>query len=234
MMIKILERGLSGLITAAVPVVICVLSIMLLLSPVFMNLEYRRPNFPEDSYGFSTEERLVFGNQTRRYLITNSTLDDLRGLRFDTGEPIYVERELKHLEDVKVVIQELIKIFIGAVIVLVLGGFYAGFRNWGKDYKRALSNGGWLTTGLLGLILFLSIVSFQSLFTKFHLIFFEGNSWLFLYSDTLIRLFPIRFWQDVFLVFGISTLVGGILLGWLLSSKKEISDSENSSGRISQ
>ena len=184
-----------------------------------MNLEYQRPNFPEDQYGFSTEERLDFGNQTRSYLVTNTKLDGLRDLKFDSGDPLYVERELEHLEDVKIVLQGVFKVFWGAVIVLVLGGVYARFRNWWKGYTLSVSKGGWLTAGLLGTILFLSIVSFRSLFTNFHRIFFEGDSWLFQFSDTLIRLFPLRFWQDVFLVFGITTLAGGILLGWLLSRK---------------
>ncbi len=218
-----LERILGGVVIVSIPVVICVLSILVLLSPVFMNLEYRLPNFPEDQYGFSTEERLDFGNQTRRYLVTNATLDDLRDLNFNSGEPIYVERELKHLEDVKIVLHGVFKVFWGAVAVLILGGFYARFRNWWNGYILSVSKGGWLTAGLLGTILFLSIVSFHSLFTNFHLIFFEGNSWLFLYSDTLIRLFPIRFWQDVFLFFGITTLAAGILLGWLLPRKSRLS-----------
>ena len=184
-----------------------------------MNLEYQLPNFPEDQYGFNTDERLDFGNKTRRYLVTNAALDDLRDLEFNSGEPIYVERELEHLEDVKIVLQGVFKVFWGAVAVLVLGGIYARFRNWWNGYTLSVSKGGWLTAGLLGAILFLSIVSFRSLFTNFHLILFEGNSWLFLYSDTLIRLFPIRFWQDVFLVFGITTMASGILLGWRLSPK---------------
>lgn len=215
-----LERILSGMVTASIPIVICVLSILILLSPVFMNLEYRMPNFPVDHYGFSTEERLDFGNWTRRYLITNSTLDDLGDLKFDSGEPIYVKRELEHLEDVKIVLQGVFKVFWGAIAVLVLGGVYARFRNWREGYTHSVARGGWLTAGLLGIVLFLAIVSFRSLFTNFHLLFFEGDSWLFLYSDTLIRLFPIRFWQDVFLVFGITTLAGGILLGWLLPKIK--------------
>jgi len=215
-----LERILGGVVTASIPIVICVLSILILLSPIFMNLEYRLPNFPEDQYGFSTEERLDFGNRTRRYLITNATLDNLRELKFDSGEPIYIERELEHLEDVKIVLQGVFKVFWGAVAVLVLGGVYARFQNWWEGYSQSVSRGGWLTAGLLGIILFLAIVSFRSLFTNFHLIFFEGDSWLFLYSDTLIRLFPIRFWQDVFLVLGITTLAGGILLGWLLPKVK--------------
>jgi len=53
----------------------------------------------------------------------------------------------------------------------------------------------------------------MSFFVGFHALFFEGDSWLFLYSDTLIRLFPLRFWQDAFLAAAIIALGGGIGLG---------------------
>ena len=75
---NIVKKGFSALIALSIPIIISVLSILVLLSPIFINLEYRRPGFPEDSYGFSTAERLKFGNQTRRYLISSDTLDDLR------------------------------------------------------------------------------------------------------------------------------------------------------------
>ena len=54
---------------------------------------------------------------------------------------------------------------------------------------------------------------FWGFFTGFHKLFFEGDSWLFFYSDTLIRLFPIRFWQDAFLFAAVIALGGGIALG---------------------
>jgi hypothetical protein len=44
---------------------------------------------------------------------------------------------------------------------------------------------------------------------------------MFLYSDTLIRLFPLRFWQDVFLFAGIITIGGGLALGLVLKPRKQ-------------
>ena len=54
---------------------------------------------------------------------------------------------------------------------------------------------------------------FFRFFAGFHSLFFEGDSWLFLFSDTLIRLFPIRFWQDAFLFAALIALGGGLALG---------------------
>jgi uncharacterized membrane protein len=60
---------------------------------------------------------------------------------------------------------------------------------------------------------------FWNFFSAFHSLFFEGDSWIFLYSDTLIRLFPIRFWQDAFLWGAVIALAGGIGLGLGLKPK---------------
>lgn len=209
-----LKSFLDLLVTLTIPVILCTLSILVLLSPVFTNLEYRRPGFPEDSYGFSTDERLEFGNLTRRYLVTNQSLDDLRELQFEDGSPLYKERELIHLEDVKVVIRGLLRVFIAAVAVVIIGAYIAIANQGQEDFFQAIFRGGRLTTVVLLAVLFFTLISFHAMFTYFHLVFFEGDSWLFFTSDTLIRLFPIRFWQDVFLVFGLLTLAGGGILGW--------------------
>ena len=209
-----LKSVLNLLVTLTIPVILCTFSILVLLSPVFTSLEYRRPGFPEDSYGFSTEERLEFGNLTRRYLVTNQSLDDLRELQFEDGSPLYKERELIHLEDVKVVIRGLLRVFIAALAVVIFGAYIARANQGQEDFFLAVFRGGRLTTAVLLAVLFFTLISFHAMFTYFHLVFFEGDSWLFFTSDTLIRLFPIRFWQDVFLVFGLLTLAGGGILGW--------------------
>jgi len=220
----ILKKGFGALVALSIPIVVSVLAVLVLLSPIFTNLEYRRPGFPQDSYGFSTKERLEFGNQTRRYLISSDTLDDLRQLTFVDGEPIYQESELSHLEDVKVVLRGVMWVFYLAAAVFVFGGSISRARGWDDTYLNAIYTGGRITTGLLLAVLFFTLVSFRAMFTSFHKIFFEGDSWLFLYSDTLIRLFPIQFWQDVFLVFGILTLAGGVFLGWVLPARRRKAD----------
>jgi len=94
--------------------------------------------------------------------------------------------------------------------------FLAKRGGWIPDYLNALRRGGWWMIGLaaaLGLIAGAGITLnpniFWQFFTLFHKIFFTGDSWLFYYSDTLIRLFPMRFWQDAFLWAAILALGGG-------------------------
>ncbi len=83
-----------------------------------------------------------------------------------------------------------------------------------SGYGSALSRGGIWTLGLVGAILLAVVLSFNALFTLFHRLFFTGDTWLFLYSDSLIRLFPMRFWQDAFIAMGLFTVLGALLLAF--------------------
>jgi integral membrane protein (TIGR01906 family) len=56
------------------------------------------------------------------------------------------------------------------------------------------------------------VFTFSTVFVGFHRLFFEGDTWLFYYSDTLIRLFPERFWRDVFLLLAGATLAEAVAL----------------------
>jgi uncharacterized membrane protein len=49
---------------------------------------------------------------------------------------------------------------------------------------------------------------FWQFFTDFHGLFFKGQSWLFPDSDTLIRLYPLKFWEDAVLYNGVIAALG--------------------------
>jgi len=56
-------------------------------------------------------------------------------------------------------------------------------------------------------------------FVAFHEVFFDPGTWVFRYSDTLIRLFPERFWRDAFLAIAALSLVGGLAVALGLRQK---------------
>ena len=86
--------------------------------------------------------------------------------------------------------------------------------NWLEEFKHMVSRAGMFVLIVLGTLVLFMLLSFNAIFTGFHRIFFEGDTWLFLFSDTLIRLFPLQFWQDAFIAVGVFTLLGGLGL-WL-------------------
>jgi integral membrane protein (TIGR01906 family) len=212
---------LSWIVSILIPLALIGLGLRVLLTPLFLKIEYNMPYFPSDEYGFTKEDRLKWAPYALDYLVNSADISYLGDLKFDDGTPLYNERELSHMEDVKRVTQSALRVWYASLALLVLLGVWAWFGNWWQAYRLGLMRGGWLMVGLavtIGLIVVVGIAInpnvFWNFFAGFHSLFFEGNSWLFLYSDTLIRLFPIRFWQDAFLLAAVIALGGGVALGW--------------------
>jgi integral membrane protein (TIGR01906 family) len=203
------------LVTLAIPVFLLMTAIRLMFTPLFLTVEYNRPNFPADQFGFSTADRLKYGGVSMEYLLNKSGIEFLADVKLPDGSPLYNDRELSHMLDVKILIQNMIIAWSIILLILAIIGFWAWRGDWKKQYWHALSRGGWLTIGLIAAILIGVAISFNWLFTQFHQIFFTGDTWLFNLSDSLIRLFPLNLWQDSFIGMGaISLLLAGLLV-WL-------------------
>jgi integral membrane protein (TIGR01906 family) len=137
----------------------------------------------------------------------------LQEARLPDGSPAFNEREISHMQDVRVVTANvylaqavLLIAAIAAVIVLVRGQAQGAASG-------ALLTGAILTVALLAALIVFVLTGFDTFFTDFHRIFFSGNTWLFDYTDTLIRLYPVQFWFDAATVIGVTSLVEAIVLG---------------------
>ncbi len=223
---KFLFTILSWLVTILVPVALIGLGLRVLLTPLFLQVEYNMPYFPPDDFGFTKQDRLKWAPYALNYLTNSADISYLGNLKFEDGKPIYNERELSHMSDVKHVTQGALRVWYGALALLLLLGAWAWFGQWWQTYRLGLMRGGWLMVGLavaIGLIVVVGIAInpdvFWNFFAGFHHLFFSGNSWIFEYSDTLIRLFPIRFWEDAFLWAAVIALAGGIGLALGLKPK---------------
>jgi integral membrane protein (TIGR01906 family) len=220
---KTLKNILLILLILSLPFLLVITSIRVVLSPLFIEVEYRLPGFPDDPFGFTFGERLQFARLSADYLVNSAPLDFLADIRMANGQPLYSERELSHMLDVKNLTQAVLQVWY-----LVIALFAFGVLLFSKSRElwrvwQAVRQGGWLTIGLVAAILLGVLLSFNELFTAFHRIFFSGDTWLFNYSDSLIRLFPLRFWMDVFLFIGgfsILFAVLAIVLGRRFSIRK--------------
>jgi integral membrane protein (TIGR01906 family) len=210
-----------GLVVLLVPIALILTSVRLLLTPVFVNLEYRTPFFPPDPYGFSQSDRLYWSSISREYLLNDQGVSFLKDLRFKDGTPVFNERELRHMVDAKNVVQKALIVWYVALLGLLGLGLWAWRGDWGKEFRRACMRGGWLTIILVGVIVFFVLVSFGVFFVFFHEVFFDPGTWIFFYSDTLIRLFPERFWRDAFLAIGGLSIAGGLILALGLRPKSK-------------
>ena len=208
------QRVAQWILQILIPVVLVLSSVWILLNTAkwWVQIEYRLPGFPEDRYGFTLEDRLYWSAIDIEYLLNDEELDYFDDLRLEDGSPMHNQRELRHMADVKRLIHAVWYVFgIGLILGIVLEialGVFADPRVATETLKRGARN----TLILVGLLVLGVIVGFGILFVGFHRVFFEGDTWIFLFSDTFIRLYPERFWRDTFFLLALITALAGVLV----------------------
>lgn len=198
------------LLSVFFPFLVILSAIRLALTPVFVTLEYRLPGFPPDPFGFSTTDRLHWANYSIRYLLGNISHQELSAQVLVDGSALFNQRELSHMADVQRLTTAMLYFWAGLIVLLVLTMILSIRIRSTKELFAAIKSGIYLTLMALGVVLLYVWINFDLIFTKFHELFFEGDSWLFLPSDNLIRLFPIRFWRDIFIFIGVVSILGCI------------------------
>lgn len=205
---------LQWLITLLMPLALILGSLYIFMSPQFIQWQYAQPGFPPAQL-FTPEQRSYNAIQTVLYTRGAISEQDLINLN------VYNEREIKHLVDVYKVTRVVFLVqpisilaILGSLLLLWLGRhtrIYAG---------RGLFFGGIFTFIVIGIIGIFSLVSFDQFFVTFHHIFFEGDSWLFNYTDSLIQFYPVEFWMTASYGIALFVLLGAILVtaigGWIM------------------
>jgi len=229
-----LPKILAWLVTVLVPVVLTLAAVRAVMGPWYVEVEYRTPEFPADPFGFTLEERLQYSKVAIEYLVNEADISFLGDLRFPEGQQappyscanmadctyLYNARELQHMLDVKLVVQGALRVWYVSLAALLLLGLAAWRMGWLPEYRNGLRRGGWLTLILIGAVILFVLVGFSIIFVAFHQVFFQSGTWSFPTSDTLIRLFPERFWRDTFMVVGGLTALFGLATVFATRGKK--------------
>lgn len=223
-----INRILQIMLIFSIPFLLMTGAIRLLINPNYAKFEYQHAWFPKDAYGMQNDERLKWSRYAINYLVNDEEISYLSDLRFEDGEAVFLERELDHMVDVKQVIKISLAVWYGLL------GFLFATTIWflvigGKNYlNQALNWGSWITIGLIVAILLMVIISFNQLFEWFHKLFFEDGTWLFYHDDTLIRLFPLEFWRDAFVIVSVLTILfASVILVFSFICKKRITKRNN-------
>lgn len=177
-------------------------AVRLLLSHEFLRIEYQRTGFPADSYGFSAEQRLLYGREAIDYLFNGEPIGFLAELRLPlplcflppaAAEdcPLFNQAELRHMQDVKQVTQVAFALAAVCAVTIVV----ALRLDW-RAGLAGLQLGAWLTLLVIGGLGVVAVAGWDSAFDRFHDLFFAAGSWRFPYSDSLIRLFPEQIFVD--------------------------------------
>lgn len=177
----------------------------------FVRAEYRWRPLPPD-VGLSLADRrslALVGLESIRprsrggELLERATLPD--------GSSAFNERELAHMHDVRVVFRRALRLqtLLGALLAVAA----IGLR---RTRYRTLVPAGLLFGGLATLVGALALVpfvllGFDGVFVRFHELFFDGDSWRFAADDTLLRIYPERFWEDTSVVIAALVVVQALV-----------------------
>lgn len=212
-----------AIITVAVPVLTIMLAVRAVASSAFLWLEYHRPGFPADSYGFDTQERLRLGSYGLDYILNLAPHTYLAGITTG-GQAAFLPSEVEHMTDVKRVMLISMTFALIMLVLALLSARTLRLRAPGV-LRSSLFAGTWLTLVLLTGLAVAGLLGWETFFTTFHEVFFPQGNWQFRMSDTLIRLYPPQFWVDAAAAAGLLILlITAILLAatWPTRYRKQL------------
>lgn len=229
----ILPRVMQVLLAVFYPIILLVLAVRAVTSPLFLWVEYNRPGFPGDGYGFSTDDRMTYGSYAVDYLSNWSGPRYLGDLVDQSGGHLFKDGEVSHMADVKAVILST----FGAGTLLILFSLVAVIylkRRHRGGVRRGLFAGSILTLAIIIGLGTLAVLGWEQFFTDFHRIFFANGTWTFSLQDTLIRLFPGQFWMDAGIVIGALVLLASLvtlILTWPTRRRRGLGKKTNDAPR---
>lgn len=186
----------ATLIALTVPLTVLIIAIRTVASAPFLWLEYHRPGFPEDSYGYYLVERMRLGSYGVDYINNFAPREYLA--RVTTGADntlAFTEAEVNHMHDVKWVLL-IATIAVAALFLLTLFSSISLRERATGTIRRSLFSGAWITLGLIAVLGVVGVFGWEWLFTTFHQVFFPQGNWEFSVRSSLIRLYPPQFWID--------------------------------------
>lgn len=202
---SIVTSALQWVLTLLMPFVLIITSLYLFMTPQFIQWQYSQPDFPPADL-FTPEQRTLNAIETVLYVRGDRSEQQLR----DLG--VYNEREVKHLVDVYNVTKPFLILNPLAMIAMAAAFFFL----WRDPLTRhnagiGLFFGGIFTFIVMAAIGLFAVFAFDAFFVAFHRVFFEGETWLFNYTDSLIQFYPELFWMKA--SYGIAVFVlGGAVL----------------------
>jgi integral membrane protein (TIGR01906 family) len=208
-------------LTVCTPLLLLLSNLYVIATPAYINYEYRRPGFPSAAL-YDDVERSSLAQATLYYMRSGEDAAYLENLQ-SQGRSVYNAREVRHLVDAKRVMRAALWVHAFCAALLLAASFFY----WRRpallpEALKAAATGCLLLFTLLAGIGLLAYTNFGLFFTVFHRLFFEGDTWLFPYSDTLIQLFPLPFWMDATFILASLTLGECLLVGtvaWVLSRR---------------
>jgi integral membrane protein (TIGR01906 family) len=210
------RRLLQIIVISLVPLFLILGAARLLTTDEFLTFEYGKPSFPSDMDGFTPEQRFILASTNIHYVRAHLPDDELVKQSLN-GAQVFNEREVAHMADVRNVFQIVLRIWQASFLLLLLLGVVFVKSGERIAFASAIKQGGFASSAIILTVGLLAIFAWDTWFELFHRFLFVPGTWLFSYTDALIRLFPFQFWFDATVTLATIGFVGGLALaiaGW--------------------
>jgi len=132
--------------------------------------------------------------------INSILLEYLYGIRKDYDYTLFDKKEREHLSDVRSVIVKLniLKNILFIIIIPLVSIIYFLDRtNFLLRVYKIFFYSGFFTLVISSVMILAIFVGFDILFTIFHKLFFAPGTWVFDYSENIIKIYPLGFFYDI-------------------------------------
>ncbi len=187
--------------------------------------------------GLTESQLSEVATEIRDYFNSDEELLDVRVLVNGAEWPLFNEREIIHMRDVKELLHAVYRVQEGTFLFLFtfsMVGFLIQGSEFAERIRMLFLRGTVFIYGAIGVVGLVSLVGFNLLFRWFHEFSFNNDFWLLdPQTSFLVHLFPQGFWLESTLLLGMATLMesGGIvalivLIEWWQRRRERIAASK--------
>ena len=236
----------GGLARAAVVAFVLTVPVFLLTTNVrlaFDSLALYRYGFEQydapSTTGLSMDQLMDVATEIRDYFNSSDELLDVHVTLAGEVRPLFNEREIVHMRDVKGLVRGIYALqalagvyLLGYGVVVLAAGRWRGAR----AVLRRLALGCLAAVGMLAVGGLASLAGFDQLFYRFHIISFTSGTWTFdPRYNYLTRLFTEGFFMQAALLLAVAVIVEALVIGALaLIAARWLSRRESASSRASR
>lgn len=173
------------------PIWIIGISARIVFNEWFIDFEYSKKDFPKDRYGLDDEYRKYLAKLGLKAVLSDEGLKEFEKAKLPDGRKAFRKKEINHMADVNKLLSWVFPLSYILLFFWITGIFYL------EEYRKKLLIG----SGLITLTLMLatgifSFTNYNKAFEIFHNYVFDTTSWRFKNYDTLLRIYPMKFWFD--------------------------------------
>lgn len=192
---------MKKIIMAVIIIILPVYVLLFVFETAVFDLDYFKTKFIENNTmeitGLDINQLMRISDETLKYLEDDrENLILYEELNGDTIQ-VFEERELNHMEDVKVLFDYGYKIKFATMYISILCLGYLFIKNKYVAFK-AIRVGSILYLVAIGIIVVLAYIDFNRVFVIFHKILFTNDLWLLNpKEDIMIQMLPLDFFMGI-------------------------------------